>query len=91
MAFVHKQPQEDRPTARIVKRTEFAGAGAAVQAVGVLFCFLLFPVGLVVGITLLVIGGRMAIVHRCSECAEKVQKEAKVCAHCRARFVGDGE
>ncbi len=68
------------------QKTEFAGAGAAVQAVGVLACFLVFPWGLIAGVMLLIIGGRMAVSQRCSECAGKVEKAARVCQHCGARF-----
>lgn len=68
------------------KKSEFAGAGAAVQAVGVLACFIAFPFGIIAGIALLLIGSRMAIGWKCSDCAGKVEKEASVCQHCRAKF-----
>lgn len=71
-----------------IKKGEFLGAGAAVQAAGLVACFFAFPFGIIGGIALLIIGGRMAIVYKCSECAKKVDREAKVCAHCGSEFTG---
>lgn len=77
---------ETTVTAEKKNKTEFAGLGAAVQAIGLVVCFLIFPVGLVAGILLLVIGGRMAIVWGCSECRGKIDKAARRCPHCGAQF-----
>ena len=69
-----------------VKKSEFVGIGAAIQAIGLIVCFIAFPFGVVAGIILLIVGSRMAIVYKCSECRGKVDKEAMVCQHCRANF-----
>ena len=42
------------------KKGEFLGLGAAVQALG-LACFFLPEIGWIIGMILLIIGGRMAI------------------------------
>lgn len=73
-------------TATRTKKTEFAGWGAAVQGLGVLLCIVLFPIGILPGIVLLIVGGRMATVYRCSECGEKVRKEGRRCPHCDSVF-----
>lgn len=80
-------PPAPGPEAKIVKKTEFAGAGAGVQLLGVVCCFLFFPIGLILGIILLIVGGRMAIVAVCSECRGKVDAKAKLCQHCGKTFV----
>lgn len=62
--------------------------GVGLIILGVL-CVPGFPWGTAVGAVLIYFGARMSRgVHRCSECAEKVQSEAKVCPHCGARFEG---
>jgi DNA-directed RNA polymerase subunit RPC12/RpoP len=82
--------------AKIVKKTEMVGAGAAVQAVGVLIFLAAFLPGLgglsvpvfVVGLVLVIIGGRMAVRLLCSDCGTKLSaKTVKVCPACHARFV----
>jgi hypothetical protein len=75
-----------------IKKGEIFGVGALIQLIGVVVCFLIFPIGLIVGILLLIVGGRMAYVWKCSECRGKVDKHASVCQHCRAEFgVGGGK
>lgn len=69
-----------------IKKAEFAGVGALVQFIGVILCFVAFPLGVLPGLLLLIIGGRMAIVIKCSECRGKIDKEANICPHCRAAF-----
>jgi hypothetical protein len=76
-----------------VKKTEFAGMGSMMQLLGVVLIVVGFGFGLVVavffggiGLLLLVAGGVKANVLLCSECRGKVEKAAKVCPHCRARF-----
>jgi capsular polysaccharide biosynthesis protein/tRNA A-37 threonylcarbamoyl transferase component Bud32 len=66
------------------KKGELFGLGAAVQAVGLGLCFV--PYCLVLGIVLLVIGGRMALKLVCGHCGQQTDKGAKTCAACGARF-----
>jgi hypothetical protein len=73
-------------TATKIKKSEFVGKGALVQAIGIVVSFLFLPFSLVPGIILLIVGGRMAIVRKCSECCGKVEIEARVCQHCGAHF-----
>ena len=70
---------------RIVSKTEFAGVGALVQLVGVVALFF-GPVGIVLGVLALIIGGRMAIVRQCSECKNRVEKGVRICPACRCEF-----
>jgi hypothetical protein len=91
MPFLQQQRTRSGPQARstqprIIKKAEFVGLGALVQFVGLILCFVLFPIGLLAGLVLLVAGGRMAIVRKCSECRNKVPKDARVCSACGARF-----
>jgi len=72
--------------ANIIKKSEFAGAGMFIQLLGVVFCVIAFPYGLILGLPLLIVGGLKANVHLCSDCRGKVDKKATVCPHCRARF-----
>ena len=67
-----------------IKKSEFAGSGMWIQLAGLLLCFTL--VGAVIGIPLLIVGGRKAIVWKCSNCMNKVDKEALMCPTCRAEF-----
>lgn len=92
--------QQQRPsTAHQVKKSEFVGIGAAVQAVGCLaflggavLCttvlgVLFGIVGIIIGLLLLIIGGRMAIKLVCSNCGNKLSgKEVKICPVCHLPF-----
>ena len=82
---VPPQPQAGILRAKKRRKSEFAGSGAAVQAIGVLLCFTV--VGAIIGIPLLIIGGRMALKLICSHCGNQTTKEAKICSTCGARFV----
>ncbi len=68
----------------IKKKTEMAGMGCLVQALGIGCFFLFFPIGIFIGLIVLVIGGRMAIKHVCSDCGNKVEKGVRVCPTCKA-------
>jgi len=65
---------------------EFLGVGAAVQAIGVA-CFFIPDFGLIIGIVLLLIGGRMALKRVCSHCGNPTSRGARLCASCGAAFV----
>ena len=80
--------EESAPAPEIVVTKErFGLMSAVVQLIGFLILFWI-PFGTIVGIVILVRGHLMYLygVHRCSECAEKVRPEARVCPHCAARF-----
>jgi predicted RNA-binding Zn-ribbon protein involved in translation (DUF1610 family) len=78
---------DEATPATIKSKTEFAGVGAAIQAVGLLSCFIAFPVGIIVGVMLIVIGARMAIRLFCSNCGNRVEnREVKMCAVCHTTF-----
>jgi hypothetical protein len=68
------------------KKGEFLGLGAALQALG-LACFFIRDGGWIIGILLLIIGGRLAIKTVCSNCGNHTTKESMICAACGAHFV----
>jgi len=68
--------------AKRIKKSEFAGVGMWYQLIGVILCFTL--IGAIIGIPLLIVGGRKAIVYKCSNCMNKIEKDAKMCPICRA-------
>lgn len=83
-------PAKEPPIAGVqamkVLKTDFLGTGAAVQAVGLALLFT-GPIGLLVGIVLLVIGGRMAQKVVCTRCGNRTPRESRLCASCGADFV----
>jgi len=79
-------PEPTRKTATQKTHGEFLGIGAAIQAVG-LACFFIPDFGFILGIVLLLIGGRMALKRVCSECGNATSRGARLCASCGATFV----
>jgi predicted Ser/Thr protein kinase len=81
-------PQETPPPsvvyAKKITKGEFMGIGAVVQATGLALLFI--PYCLLLGIVVLLIGGRMALKSVCSKCGKKVGHEAQICPHCAASF-----
>ncbi len=81
--------QAQTPSKRKARRkhkTEFAGAGALVQLVGVILLFV-FPIGTLAGIVLLIIGHSMSTKLICSECGNQIEgKQVKICPTCQAAF-----
>jgi len=71
--------------AHINKRGEFVGVGCLVQGLGFVLCFFFFPIGLVAGIIVLIIGGRLAVKLVCSACGNKIEdKGVNICPVCKA-------
>lgn len=85
MPFAHELNQPGFDTATIIRKSEFAGLGAGIQALGLL-CFLAFPIGIIPGLLLLIIGGRLALTYRCSNCRNKVEKQSRLCPHCKKKL-----
>lgn len=79
-----------------VKKIHSMGAGMWVQLgglvlIGLGFATLSAGIGLFllpIGIALIFQGSRMATRYYCSECAEKVKKDARKCIHCGTIFEG---
>ena len=67
------------------KKVSFAGAGCLVQLVGLVLCALLFPWGIIPGVILLLVGGRMGPTV-CSNCGNQVVQTSKLCPSCSAEF-----
>jgi hypothetical protein len=93
-------PQTETVRGQKIKKGEFIGVGAAIQAFGLLLLlfgvFLCAAVNPVMGIfcvfcglLLLLVGGRMAYKLICSNCGNKLTgKEVKICPVCRCHFDG---
>lgn len=82
-----------------IKKGEFVGTGAAVQAVGCLaflvglgLCatvlgVLFGVIGIIIGLLLLIIGSRMAIKWVCSNCGNRLSdKGVRICPVCHCEF-----
>ena len=66
------------------KSTEHFGAGLLVQIIGVLLCCTL--VGALLGIPLIIIGGKMARKLKCSNCGNQIGKGVTICPTCNQSF-----
>jgi len=66
-------------------KTEFAGSGCLIQGIGLILLFL-FPIGTIIGIPLLIVGGISANKLVCKSCGNPVTKAAKICPTCKAQF-----
>ena len=92
MLLPTKTPQPAVKAQKIAKY-EMAGVGALLQLFGVLLLIGSFgfgTIGAVIGflcaLCLFYVGSARAQVFKCSRCAEKVQKAARVCPHCGVEF-----
>lgn len=86
MAF-QMLPEQKPAGGRKKVKYEFAGVGALVQLIGFVAVWFYFPLGLIAGIALLIIGSAMSKKILCSECGNKVDKESKMCPHCKVEFL----
>lgn len=66
-------------------KSEFAGTGCVIQAIGLVLLFL-FPIGTIVGIILLVYGSMKSVKRVCSRCGNTVESSSKICPHCKSVF-----
>jgi hypothetical protein len=81
-------------TATKDRKSELAGVGCLVQLIGlaIVLCGIPFGAGglvfsILVGLAVMVVGGRMAHKYLCSHCGNRVQeKTARICAACGAHF-----
>ena len=84
-------PAKQQPTRRQSykkKKVEYVGVGALVQLAGFIALFFFFPIGIVAGIILLIIGSRMSIKWTCGLCGNKLEsKEVTLCPSCNALLV----
>jgi capsular polysaccharide biosynthesis protein len=77
------------PCATKKKKGEFIGVGCAIQALGIA-CFFIPLVGWILGVILLLLGGRMALKVLCSHCGNPTTREARICTTCGAHFLSKG-
>lgn len=69
--------------AKIIPKTEKAGAGCFVQAVGVAALFF-FPVGTILGLILLAWGSQLSKKLICGNCGNRVDsRDVKICPVCK--------
>lgn len=82
--------------AQQIRKNEFAGKGAFVQFIGIVFLIGGFFLGLrgliiggLLGIGCLIAGSSMSKKLVCSNCGNRVEKLSRVCPTCRENFVAD--
>ena len=81
-----EQPEATRNTrtAKIKRKRKTSAVGILLELVGLILLFL-FPIGTLIGIILLVVGGRQSLQLVCSECGNPVNsKDVKLCPVCKA-------
>jgi RNA polymerase subunit RPABC4/transcription elongation factor Spt4 len=88
--FIPKPKATPKPVVYAAKKKNqgLLALGFAIQVAGILCMFIKYPLGIIPGLILLVVGGRMAIKLICSNCGNYVPKDAKLCASCGAKFKG---
>jgi len=84
-----QSPTPQNPSAPVIyakkkNRNEFLGIGAVVSATG--FALFFIPHLWLLGIVVMLIGGRMTLIPVCSNCRKRITRDAEVCPHCAARF-----
>lgn len=63
------------------------GPGCLIQLIGLVLLFVFFPIGLIVGILLLIIGQRLSFKFICSECNNRLDNsKVKICPVCKAQL-----
>jgi hypothetical protein len=68
-------------------KTKITNGGVLIQVVGLVLLFVAFPIGLVLGFIIIVLGGRVARQAICSECRNPLAgKQVKICPVCKAEF-----
>ena len=81
--------QDDKEKQIVAKRkrkTEMAGAGCLIQAVG-LVALVFFPIGTFIGVILLVYGSMKSTYFICSHCGNRLSdKNVKICPTCHAQL-----
>ena len=88
-----KRAKATNKTAQVISKTEFAGKGALVQAVGlvlfIIFLFLPFGgwvIGLILLIVFLAIGSNLSKRWTCSKCGNALtSQEVRLCPTCGAK------
>jgi hypothetical protein len=88
--FMPKSEATPKPVVYATKKKKqgLLALGFAIQVAGILCMFIKYPLGIIPGLILLVVGGRMALKLICSHCGNYAVKEAKLCASCGAKFKG---
>lgn len=74
-------PPQTLTPVRAVRVRETNGGGIALEVLGVLLC--LTGVGIIIGIPLIIVGGRMALALRCGQCGNGLVKTSTVCPSCK--------
>ena len=84
--------------AKPIRKSDFAGVGCALQALGLLMPFILgallgpfgpagFVIGIVAGLVLLLVGSRKSIKWVCSACGNRLEgRKVKICPVCHSKL-----
>ena len=88
-----KSPAPENPSTPVIyakkkNRNENLGIGAVMSATG--FALLFIPHWWLLGIIVMLIGGRLTLIPVCSNCRKRITRDAEVCPHCAARFQEPG-
>jgi rubrerythrin len=79
------QQNEDNHAKR-KRKTEMAGVGCLIQAIGLVALFF-FPIGTFIGIILLIYGSMKSTYLVCSNCGNRLSdKNVKMCPTCKANL-----
>ena len=77
---------DDRITAKRKRKSEMAGVGCLIQAIGLVLLFF-FPIGTFIGVILLIYGSMKSVYWVCSNCGNRLaDKNVKMCPTCKARL-----
>lgn len=73
--------------ASIKRKRQTSPAGLLIEIIGLVCCFFIFPLGILIGLTLMLIGVRLSVAFACTECGNRVEdKSVKICPTCKARL-----
>lgn len=68
-----------------IRKGQFFGWGAFIQLIGLLMCLTI--VGAILGVPLLILGGKMSVGFVCEACGSPTVKIARLCGACGRTFL----
>jgi multisubunit Na+/H+ antiporter MnhG subunit len=72
--------------AKIKYKAKTGSGGCLIALVGLVCFFYYFPIGIIVGILLILIANDWASYYACGNCSNEVKKDSKLCPSCDARL-----
>ena len=70
--------------AKIKYKAKTGSGGCLIALIGIACFFYYFPIGIIVGIVLILIGNDWASYFACGNCGNEVKKDSKLCPSCHA-------